>query len=152
MGLRPGVALRDASGKAYRVAGSLEEITRRKECEEELAHDRHLLHTLMDNLPDAIYFKDVASRFVRVNRAVAIRLGLDHPAQVVGKTHFDFFPEQDAQSNTADDQEMMRDKPAAGWGGRKDHLARRPGRLAIHHQDAFPRPGRDHHRHVRRLS
>ena len=110
-----GVALRDASGKAYRVAGSLEEITRRKECEEELAHERHLLHTLMDNLPDAIYFKDVASRFVRVNRAVAIRLGLDHPAQVVGKTHFDFFPEQDAQSNTADDQEIMRtSRPLVG--------------------------------------
>ena len=126
-----GVALRDASGKAYRVAGSLEDIARRKQCEEELAHERHLLHTLMDNLPDAIYFKDTASRFIRVNKAVAVRLGLDDPAQVVGKTHFDFFPEQDAQSNTANDQEIMRTgRPLVGedekitWpGGREGWLS-----------------------------
>jgi PAS domain S-box-containing protein len=103
-----GVALRDANGKAHRVAGSLEDITRRKQSEAELAHERYLLHTLMDNLPDAIYFKDTASRFIRVNKAVAVLLGLDDPTQVVGKTHFDFFPEEDARSNTADDLEIMR--------------------------------------------
>ena len=103
-----GVALRHANGRAHRVAGSLEDITRRKQSEAELAHERYLLHTLMDNLPDAIYFKDTASRFIRVNKAVAVLLGLDDPALVVGKTHFDFFAEEKARSNTADDQEIMR--------------------------------------------
>jgi PAS domain S-box-containing protein len=102
------VALRDANGKAHRVAGSLEDITRRKQSEAELAHERYLLHTLMDNLPDAIYFKDTASRFIRVNKAVAVLLGVGDPGQVVGKTHFDFFAAENALSNTADDQEIMR--------------------------------------------
>ena len=34
--------------------------------------------------------------------------GLDDPEQVAGKTHFDFFSEQDARSTRADDLEIMR--------------------------------------------
>ncbi len=41
--------------------------------------ERDQLQTLMDNIPDTIYFKDNASRFVRVNRAQARTLGLDDP-------------------------------------------------------------------------
>jgi PAS domain S-box-containing protein len=103
-----GVALRDAGGRAYRIAGSREDITGRKTSEEALAHERHLLHTLLDHLPDAIYFKDTAGRFLRVNKAVADLLGLDDPAHAVGKTHFDFFPEENARATLADDQEIMR--------------------------------------------
>ena len=34
------------------------------------------LHTLMENTPDHIYFKDTESRFVRINRSLADRFGL----------------------------------------------------------------------------
>jgi PAS domain S-box-containing protein len=66
------------------------------------------MHTLMDNLPDAIYFKDAAGRFLRVNKAVMDLLGLDNSVQVVGKTHYDFFTEEAALRTAADDQEIMR--------------------------------------------
>ena len=67
------------------------ESTKRKRAEKALEEERNLLRTLMDNLPDTIYFKDAESRFIRINQALAHRFGIDDPVQAVGKTDFDFF-------------------------------------------------------------
>jgi PAS domain-containing protein len=47
---------------------------------------------MMDNVPDHIFFKDRQSRFILNSRSQAEMMGLDDPAQTVGKTDFDFFP------------------------------------------------------------
>jgi two-component system, cell cycle sensor histidine kinase and response regulator CckA len=44
------------------------DISTRKKAEDELAQEQYLMRTLMDNLPDYIYFKDHASRFIRINK------------------------------------------------------------------------------------
>src|SRR5262245_33095139 len=75
---------------------------------EALVQEGYLLHTLMDNLPDNIYFKDTASRFVRINQAPATCFGLSDPAQAIGKTDFDFFTEEHARQAYADEQEITR--------------------------------------------
>ncbi|MEA3341382.1 MAG: GAF domain-containing protein, partial [Chloroflexota bacterium] len=74
------------------------EITERKRAEEALSHEQYLLNALMDNVPDHIYFKDAEGRFTRINKAYAEQFGLSDPAQVVGKTDFDFLTEEHAQS------------------------------------------------------
>ena len=84
------------------------DITDRKRAEEALNEERHLLHTLMDNLPDVIYFKDRESHFTRINKAHAKQFGLSDPAQAVGKTDFDFFTAEHAQQAYDDEREIIR--------------------------------------------
>ena len=67
-----------------------------------------LLKTLMDNLPDHIYFKDRESRFIAVNRAMAALFGLEDPAGVLGKTDADLFAPEHAQAALRDEREILR--------------------------------------------
>jgi PAS domain S-box-containing protein len=76
--------------------------------EEALSQERCLLRALMDNIPDSIYFKDAASRFLRINKALTTSFGLTDPAQALGKTDFDFFTEEHARPAYADEQEIIR--------------------------------------------
>jgi PAS domain S-box-containing protein len=52
----------------------------------ELAYERQLLHDLMENIPDGIYFKDRDLRFVRANRPFASMLSASEPDALVGQT------------------------------------------------------------------
>ena len=67
-----------------------------------------LMETLMDNLPDHIYFKDRQSRFIRINKAMARRFNLAAPAEAIGKTDFDFFTAEHAQQAFDDEREIIR--------------------------------------------
>jgi PAS domain S-box-containing protein len=69
--------------------------------------ERHFLDTLMDSVPDGVYFKDTRSRFVRANRAVARRFGLSDPADIIGKCDSDFFRSDAAEAFIADEQQVI---------------------------------------------
>jgi PAS domain S-box-containing protein len=62
----------------------------------------------MDTVSDRIYFKDLESRFVRVNRAMLDFLGLKDFREVLGKTDFDFFTEEHARPAFEDEQAIIR--------------------------------------------
>ncbi|MFQ6067782.1 MAG: PAS domain S-box protein, partial [bacterium] len=88
------------------VQGELTDITERKKTEEALVEERDLFQALIDNIPDAIYFKDDKNRFIRVNKAKAEFSGTS-PANMIGKTDFDFFPQEQAKESIADDNRVM---------------------------------------------
>lgn len=63
---------------------------------------------LINYLPDNIYFKDRDSKFMIINRACAVHLGLADPEEAVGKTDFDFFEEPHASAARRDEEEILR--------------------------------------------
>lgn len=96
-----------ADGSVIGVVGVFTDITDRKRMEEELAHERDLLHTLMTNIPDQIYFKDRESRFTRINPGAAAAIGCSNPDDAVGRNDFDVHPEELAAEYHADEQRLM---------------------------------------------
>jgi two-component system cell cycle sensor histidine kinase/response regulator CckA len=105
----------NSSASPVAMVGVARDITERKQAEETLAKEQFLMNMLMDNVPDHIYFKDKESRFIRMNKSLAMRFGLNDPAEAVGKTDFDFFTEQHAQPAFEDEQKIMKtDQPMIG--------------------------------------
>ncbi len=99
----------------YRVRGAVDgvvltliDINGLKAAEDAVFRERYLLNGLMDSVPDLLYFKDADNRFVRVNRAMAGRLGLDDPAQAVGKLSRDIEIGASAQAVDALDRLSLR--------------------------------------------
>jgi two-component system CheB/CheR fusion protein len=84
-------------GSVHGVVLTLIDIGPLKAAENAVFRERYLLDSLMDSVPDAIYFKDASGRFVRVNAAMAARLALAGPAAAAGKSAKDVLPESQAR-------------------------------------------------------
>ncbi len=72
----------------------------------DLNDTRFLLKNLMENMPDNIYFKDVESRFIMVNKSFCDWTGLN-PDAVVGHSDFDLFAQSHAQKAYDDEQRII---------------------------------------------
>src|SRR5262245_40164729 len=74
----------------------------------DLAEARTLLRTLVENVPDLVYVKDVAGQLVLVNDAGLRHAGAADEHHLLGKTDFDLFPEELAARYRADDEAVIR--------------------------------------------
>jgi two-component system sensor histidine kinase/response regulator len=83
------------------------DITERKQLENTLRQERIFLRTLIDNIPDSIYVKDMASRKVIANLAEVHFAGLQSEAEVLGKDDFALHPKELAENFFADDQMVL---------------------------------------------
>ncbi|MDF3128898.1 SpoIIE family protein phosphatase [Kiritimatiellaeota bacterium B1221] len=72
-----------------------------------IPEDTELLRQLMDNMTDNIYFKDLNSKFIMMNRASAQWNGFASPEDAIGKSDFDLFTEEFAQSARKDELKIF---------------------------------------------
>jgi len=98
-------AVRDTDGHLLYYEGTVEDITQRRQAEENLRNSETLYHSLVETLPQNIFRKDIEGRFTFANRQFCKMLGktLD---QIVGKTDFDFFPHDLAEKYQRDDRKL----------------------------------------------
>jgi len=74
----------------------------------ELSEQRNLLRTLIDHLPDEVFVKDSAGQVIINNLAHARNMGVEDPADAVGKTDFDCFPAVQAQQFRAAEEKLLK--------------------------------------------
>jgi len=98
----------DADGNVCGVQLLFWDITARVIAEQHRDQERQWLQTLLDNMPDSIYFKDKQSRFLRVGAGMAKKFGLSDSSDVIGLTDADVFTAEHAEPARRDELEIMR--------------------------------------------
>ncbi len=83
------VPILNAAGSPQYLLGISEDITERKHAEEALQESQQMLQSVMDNIPQSIFWKDRNSIYLGCNRNFAQAAGLDNPEHIVGKTDYD---------------------------------------------------------------
>ncbi|HEY1170091.1 MAG TPA: CHASE domain-containing protein [Verrucomicrobiae bacterium] len=102
-----GAPLKGESGQLAGVIGLSIDITERRQAEQAFIEERQLLHTLIDTLPDPIFVKDKAGRFLATNEANRKILRLQSTGDIVGKTVFDYFSQEVAELYFQDDMAVI---------------------------------------------
>jgi PAS domain S-box-containing protein len=100
-------AIKDSTGKVLFRAVNVQDISDRKESEKILSIEQTLMNNLMNSIPDKIYFKDLESRFIRINNATAQLMHVGDPEDAIGKTDFDYFTEEHARPAYEDEQRII---------------------------------------------
>ncbi|MDB6131005.1 MAG: putative sensor protein [Verrucomicrobiales bacterium] len=99
-------SVRDKHGKLLYYEGTVENITERKYAQERLRHSEELYHSLVETLPQNIFRKDLSERFTFANKRFCETMGRTHD-EILGRTDFDFFPEEMARKYQKDDRTIM---------------------------------------------
>ena len=90
-----------------RELAAAETRSRQRKVGEKLEFERKLLRHLMDGIPDAIYFKDVNRRYIRLNAAELGILSMDREESVTGRCEDEFLPPERAKSRRAEDEKLL---------------------------------------------
>ncbi|HXX76830.1 MAG TPA: PAS domain S-box protein [Nitrospiraceae bacterium] len=86
-----------------------QDITERKQAEREAREAEGFVQSILENIPNMIFVKDVNDlRFVRFNRAGEDLLGYSRD-ELLGKNDYDFFPKAEADFFTSKDREVLSD-------------------------------------------
>ena len=91
-------------GKVWVAAHA--DITERKRAEEKIKEDEEKYRTLVENLPQKIFYKDRNSVYISCNQNYALDLKIKAD-EITGKTDYDFYTKELAEKYRADDKRIM---------------------------------------------
>jgi PAS domain S-box-containing protein len=79
----------------------------KEKSKKQLFDEKHLLYTLIDNMPDFIYLKDTDSKFVVANQKLIDVHNLKSRDQLIGKSDHDFYPKELADKYKSNEQTII---------------------------------------------
>jgi PAS domain S-box-containing protein len=94
--------------------GIVRDITERKQFEKKIADNLSFVTTLVDSVPNPIFVKDTAGRYVNFNRAYEEAFDIQRE-DIIGKSlmDLDFFPEDYRKTRHEEDVRLLRDGGSA---------------------------------------
>lgn len=98
--------VRDLSGEPLYFIAQIQDITERKNVQDQLSASQELFRAFLDNSPNMIFLKDAEGRYVLVNRQFETNFHLNGIA-IVGKTDDELFPPSQAASFRANDRKVL---------------------------------------------
>jgi two-component system, sensor histidine kinase and response regulator len=96
--------IRDADGHHESTIGVIQDITERKRVEVELLENIRFLETLINTIPNPLFWKDVRGRYLGCNQAFADLVALPKE-RIIGGTVHDVLPKPLAEHYAAQDQD-----------------------------------------------
>ncbi len=96
----------EVAGEDPLVLTVFHDLTARKRVEAALRESEFLYHSLVDNLPQNMFRKDVSGRVTFVNQRYCQEMGKSRE-ELIGKTDFDLFPANLAEKYHRDDQRII---------------------------------------------
>jgi len=99
--------LLDSNGNPSSILFVERDITERKLAEEEIKRHAGLISSLLDSIPDIIFFKDINGVYLGGNPAFFEYTGKTRD-EVIGKTDFDFFEKETAISFIEQDKQILK--------------------------------------------
>jgi PAS domain S-box-containing protein len=101
--------LRDVEGRIFGLFGISRDITERKQAEDAVHDSERRLHDIVNASADWVWEVDVTGRYTYASESVEQLLGYT-PAEVIGKTPFDFMPPAEAARVRAEFAAVVADK------------------------------------------
>lgn len=89
------------------VANVIAQFITRQRAEEEVYQSRYMLQTILDTIPQRVFWKDRNINYLGCNRAFAIDAGVQDPAGIVGKNDFELSWKETAELHRADDRQVI---------------------------------------------
>ena len=100
------VPIFDENGLVIGILGTYEDITERKQVEENLKINQMLLRSIIDGTNDAVFIKDENGKYIVFNKAASDMVGMCE-AEVIGKTDMVIFPFEDGKAVMEADRNIM---------------------------------------------